>query len=92
MKNLVNQIKLEDIASALEYNYLDGNSCLMIKQNNLTDIRLIENGKRSGKLAQGYIECCSSDTLNSILGSDIDTSEDGMIEASKVYDWMMEQN
>lgn len=91
MTNLVNQIKIEDIALAVEYNYIRPESCLIIKKNDLTDIKMIDNSKLSGKIHQGYIECVSSFTLNELLGSNVDTSEDGLIEAEKIYNWMKNQ-
>ena len=83
------EIKIEKLAEALEYTFIENGDCLMVHKNG--DFSKISSDKVSGRKFQGWTECVCAETLESLLGINIETSEDGIKEAEIVSNWMKSQ-
>ncbi|MBX7047238.1 MAG: hypothetical protein K1X86_15520 [Ignavibacteria bacterium] len=81
---------ISKLAEALEYNVINSGECLMVHRNS-GDFAKVEASKISGRKNQGWIECVCADTLESLLGL-VETSDDGIKEATVIANWMREQN
>lgn len=86
---LKSETLIANIAAAVEYNVINSGDCLMLHLKD-AHFSLAPAPKIAGKKHQGYIECVSSDTLESLVGLG-ETSNDGLKEAAIIAEWMKSQ-
>ena len=78
---------VEDIAGAIGYSFIKGHSILVHKKSG--DFKKADADSIGYMVAnQGWIECVSAETLKNLLGFDVKTSDDGLVEAEKIVAWM----
>ena len=84
------EINISKLAESIGYSEVTGNECVMIHKKS-GDFALVSNDKASAREAQGWVECVSASTLDS-LGIAGDTSDDGLTEAKVIAEWMAKQD
>lgn len=82
-------ININKLAEAIGYNDLTGSESIMMHKAS-GDFALVSDDKVSAREAQGWVECVSAATLDS-LGITGETSDDGQAEAATIAEWMAAQ-
>lgn len=82
-------ININKLAEAIGYNEISATQSIMMHKSS-GDFAIVEESKLAAREAQGWVECVSAATLES-LGIQGDTSDDGMEEANIIYGWMSVQ-
>jgi hypothetical protein len=82
-------INTSKLAEAIGYNEINAGDCIMIHKNS-GDFSIVTEEKVSARNAQGWTECVSAATLDT-LGLIGETSDDGEAEAVKLAEWMKAQ-
>lgn len=90
MKNILNNPNLvNNIAEAVAYNFIEKGDVLMVHKNG--DFSKVSQDKVAGRKYQGWVECLSTETLEQLIGIDVETSSDGVKEAEVIANWMRNQ-
>ena len=79
------------LAEILAYQTIDGKNSLYIHKNNKTDIGISTRDNGRNQSARSYAEFVHATTLVSLFGMNYDTTDDGLVEADTVINWMSTQ-